>query len=365
MAGAVRQPIDVVALENHLEQNGLAIQRPFTLKQFGFGQSNPTYLITDANSNRYVLRKKPPGEILSQTAHQVEREYRMLHALEKTDIPVPKVFHLCEDATVIGTAFYVMEFLDGRFITDPYMPGVTAEHRREMWRDAVRTLVKLHQIDYKAVGLGGLSKHHGFYDRQIRTLLRIAQSQAQAVNVRTNAPLGALPHLEEVAEFFKTRQPGDRSTIVHGDFKIDNIVFHKTEPRVIGVLDWEMATIGHPLSDAVHLLSPLFEGGGSGTPVPDDRANSAIIPGLPTLQDALGWYQEDSRYDVRVDLEWGVAFAHFRGSVIAQGIAARYVTGQSKSPGAKEWADGLDARAQLMWETVRKLRESYSRLERL
>ncbi|KAL4896999.1 kinase-like domain-containing protein [Aspergillus ambiguus] len=363
MAGAVRQPIDVVALENYLEQQGLGIRRPFNVNQFGFGQSNPTYLITDANSNRYVLRKKPPGQILSQTAHQVEREYRVLRALENTNIPVPKVYVLCEDPAVIGTAFYVMEFLDGRFITDPYMPGVTAEHRQEMWRDAVRTLVKLHKIDYNAVGLGGVSKHDGFYDRQIRTFLRIAQSQAQAVNIQTKAPLGELPHLQEVADFFKTRQPRDRSTIVHGDFKIDNIVFHKTEPRVIGVLDWEMATIGHPLSDTIHLLSPLFEGGGSGTPIPSGRPDSDI-PGLPSLQDAMIWYRE-SGYDARADLEWGIAFAHFRGSVIAQGIAARYVTGQSKSPGAKEWADGLDARAQMMWETVKKLRESYGRHRKL
>ncbi|KOC14822.1 Phosphotransferase enzyme family protein [Aspergillus flavus AF70] len=363
MAGPVRQPIDVVALENYIGQYDLGISPPLNLKQFGFGQSNPTYLISDAKSQRYVLRKKPPGEIMSKTAHQVEREYRILHALENTEVPVPKVYILCEDPTVIGTAFYIMEFLDGRFITDPYMPGVTAEHRKEMWRDAVRTLVKLHTLDYNTVGLGGLGKHNKFYDRQIRTFTEIAQRQSRAVNANTNVPLGELPHLVEIASFFKTNQPKDRSGIVHGDFKIDNIVFHKTEPKVIGVLDWEMATIGHPLSDVVHLLSPIFQESGPAAPVLRDGGRHSI-PGLPGLEESLRWYNE-SGYEARPDLDWGIAFAHFRGCVIAHGIAARYVTGQSKSPGAKEWADSLDSRAQVMWETVKKLRESYIREKKL
>ncbi|KAE8381827.1 kinase-like domain-containing protein [Aspergillus bertholletiae] len=363
MAGPVRQPLDVVALENYLEQSDLGIARPLDLKQFGFGQSNPTYLITDAISQRFVLRKKPPGEIMSKTAHQVEREHLFLHALEKTDVPVPKVYILCEDPTVIGTAFYVMEFLDGRFITDPYMPGVTAQHRKEMWWDAVRTLVKLHTLDYNRVGLGGVGKHTNFYDRQIRTFIQIARRQSAVVNVKTNIPIGDLPHLEEITKIFKENQPKDRSTIVHGDFKIDNLVFHKTEPKVIGVLDWEMATIGHPLSDIVNLLSPIFQESGPGAPVLRDGSRNTM-PGLPSLEESLRWYHE-SGYEVRPDLDWGIAFAHFRGCVIAQGIAARYVTGQSKSPGAKEWADSLDSRAQIMWETVKKLRESYIRDKKL
>lgn len=231
------------------------------------------------------------------------------------------------------------------------------------WRDAVKTLVKLHTLDYNAVGLGELGRHNNFYDRQIRTFTEIAKRQSKAVNAITDVPLGDLPHLEEIARFFKTNQPKDRSSIVHGDFKIDNIVFHKTEPRVIGVLDWEMATIGHPLSDIVHLLSPIFQESGPGAPTLRD-GTSHSTPGLPSLEESLSWYQE-SGYEARPDLDWGIAFAHFRGCVIAQGIAARYVTGQSKSPGAKEWADSLDLRAHIMWETVKKLRDSYIRDKKL
>ncbi|GMG55278.1 unnamed protein product [Aspergillus oryzae var. brunneus] len=286
MAGPVRQPIDVVALENYIGQYDLGISPPLNLKQV-------------------------------------------------TSLP-PKLFHTS-------------------------IPEGTQEIKSSS--PPLRTLVKLHTLDYNTVGLGGLGKHNKFYDRQIRTFTEIAQRQSRAVNANTNVPLGELPHLVEIASFFKTNQPKDRSGIVHGDFKIDNIVFHKTEPKVIGVLDWEMATIGHPLSDVVHLLSPIFQESGPAAPVLRDGGRHSI-PGLPGLEESLRWYNE-SGYEARPDLDWGIAFAHFRGCVIAHGIAARYVTGQSKSPGAKEWADSLDSRAQIMWETVKKLRESYIREKKL
>lgn len=133
MAGAVRQPIDIPSLERYLDQNVPIIKTPIDVKQFGFGQSNPTYLITGSDKQQYVLRKKPPGKLLSKTAHQVEREYKIIHALEKTDVPVPKAYCLCEDSNVIGTPFYIMEFLDGRIFTDPAIPGVSAEERTALY----------------------------------------------------------------------------------------------------------------------------------------------------------------------------------------------------------------------------------------
>lgn len=226
--------------------------------QFGFGQSNPTYQVTDSTGTRFVLRKKPPGKLLSKTAHQVDREYRVIHALEQTDVPVPKAICLCQDENVIGTDFYIMDFLDGRMIVNPALPDVSPEDRREMWRDAVRTLAKLHRVRPKDVGLETFGRPSGYYNRQLKTFGRLAESQAAAKDQESGEPVGQLPHFDEFIQFFSDakKQPEDRGVLVHGDYKIDNLVFHKTEPKVIGILDWEMSTVGHPLADLTNLIQP-------------------------------------------------------------------------------------------------------------
>lgn len=208
-------------------------------QQFGFGQSNPTYQVIDASGNKFVMRKKPPGKLLSKTAHKVEREYRVIKGLETTDVAVPKTYCLCEDDSIVGTPFYIMEFLDGRIFEDFTMPGVPAEERTKLWKAAVETLARLHKVDFKAVGLEKFGKHAGFYGRQINTWATICQMQSQAVDVETKEAVGQLPHFEELLEFFQDEklQPKDTATLVHGDYKIDNMVFHKTEPRVIGILE--------------------------------------------------------------------------------------------------------------------------------
>ncbi len=203
------------------------------------------------------MRKKPPGKLVSKTAHQVEREYKIIHALEKTDVPVPKAYCLCEDSSVIGTPFYIMEFLDGRIIEDPTMPDVTPEDRTEMsatihslqvtgntdnmyrWHDAIRTLAKFHKVVPKDVGLENFGKPSGFYDRQIKTFATISRAQAATVDVETKEAVGQIPHIDEMLEYFRDKkfQPKDRGTPIHGDYKIDNLVFHKIEPRVIGILE--------------------------------------------------------------------------------------------------------------------------------
>lgn len=186
------------------------------------------------------MRKKPPGKLLSKTAHKVEREYRIIHALEKTDVPVPKAYCLCEDDAVVGTPFYIMEFLDGRIIEDAAMPGMEASERSALWHAAVDTLAKLHRIRPADVGLESYGKPTGFYDRQLKTWGTICASQAAAVDVETNEPVGDLPHFEEMVAYFRNKkgQPRDRGGLMHGDYKIDNLVFHKTEPRVIGILEY-------------------------------------------------------------------------------------------------------------------------------
>lgn len=224
-----------------------------------------------------MLRKKPPGELLSKTAHRVDREYRVIHALEQTDVAVPKTYCLCQDESVIGTDFYIMEFLDGRMIQNPSFPGVSAEDREEMWKDAIRTLGKLHRVRPKDVGLETFGKPTGFYNRQIKTFETLGKSQAAAKDKESGEEVGLFPHFHDFVQFFSqgNSQPQDRGVLVHGDYKIDNLVFHKTEPKVIGILDWEISkhksphgsrvatanvamtgTVGHPLADLTNLIEP-------------------------------------------------------------------------------------------------------------
>ncbi|KAI9036645.1 phosphotransferase family protein [Aspergillus affinis] len=351
MAGAVRQPIDIASLERYIDTNVPIIKTPL---EFGFGQSNPTYQLIAADGKKYVLRKKPPGQLLSKTAHKVEREYKIIHALEQTDVPVPKAYCLCEDSSVVGTPFYIMEFLDGRIFTDPAMPEVGAEERNALWKDAVRTLAKFHRVVPQSIGLENFGKPSGFYDRQIATFTAVSRAQSQAVDVESKEPVGELPHFMDMVQFFsnKATQPQDRGSLVHGDYKIDNMVFHKTEPRVIGILDWEMATVGHPLSDLCNLTSPYFL---DGTDHKTDEFQPNTILGLPTRDDCVRWYRELAGWDPTPDILWGDAFFSWRSSVIMQGIKARYALRQASSARAQEYAQKTVPFALGAWERVRQV----------
>lgn len=204
------------------------------------------------------------------------------------------------------------------------------------WHDAVRTLAKLHRIQPKSVGMERFGKPSGFYNRQIATLSRASHSQAQAVDVDTKQPVGELRHFDDVVRFFsnKASQPRDRGTFVHGDFKIDNLVFHKTEPRVIGILDWEMSTVGHPLSDISNLTSPYYI---QSSEHPSATFKAGATPGLPRREECLQWYADVAGWDPRPEINWGDAFFVFRSSVIVQGIAARHALRQASSARAGEY----------------------------
>ncbi|KAI0006747.1 phosphotransferase enzyme family protein [Xylariaceae sp. FL0662B] len=359
MAGPVRHPIDVEALEKYISHHVPEIKVPLDVKQFGFGQSNPTYQLTSPNGQRYVLRKKPPGKLLSKAAHKVEREYRIIAALGPTDVPVPKAYCLCEDDSVIGTPFYIMEFMDGRIIEDMAVPGVSAEERLSLWREAVYTLAKFHRVDYKKVGLETYGKGDKFYDRQLATWKQICDAQAQTIDVDTREPVGPIPHFDQLLRFFadKRRQPRDRGTLVHGDYKLDNLVFHRTEPRVIGILDWEMSTVGHPLSDLANMLNPFYTSGVKTNQSHDNRAFApGATPGLPTPDAILRWYGEVAGWDPRPEITWAMAFSIFRNSAICQGIAARYATRQASSAQAKQYADAFRPLGELAWRLVEEER---------
>ncbi|KAI1151309.1 kinase-like domain-containing protein [Nemania diffusa] len=355
MAGRVRHPIDVKALEQYLSQHVPEIKVPLDVKQFGFGQSNPTYQLTSADQKRYVMRKKPPGKLLSKSAHKVEREYRIIAALGPTDVPVPRAYCLCEDASVVGTPFYVMSFLDGRIFEDLSIPGVPAAERTSLWRAAVRTLARFHAVDFRGAGLESYGRSDGFYDRQLATWRQICAAQATAVDVDTGLPVGQIPHFDDMLRFFadKALQPRDRATLVHGDYKLDNMVFHKTEARVIGLLDWEMSTVGHPLSDLANLLMPFYTQ--EATRSYNPRAEAFLpgaTPGLPTPDVVLAWYKEEAGWDPRPEMHWALAFSVFKSSAISQGIAARYATRQASSAEAQKYADAFKPLGELAWTLV-------------
>ncbi|KAF2858754.1 APH-domain-containing protein [Piedraia hortae CBS 480.64] len=357
MAGPVRQPLDIPKLEAYLRNNLPNIITPLDVKQFGYGQSNPTYLLTTANKEQYVLRKKPPGTLISPTAHQVDREYKIMAALQQTSVPVPRTICLCQDTSVVGTSFYIMSFLKGRIFEDPAIPGVAPSERAAMWKSAVTTLSNLHSLDFAAVGLSSWDRPGAFYARQLKTLSTVTDAQAKAVDVDTLEPVGPLPHQKDLVSFFgdKNRQPRDKRTLVHGDYKLDNLVFHPSEPYVIGILDWEMATVGHPLADLANLIAPWTLA--TCTPAREaEVAHAGFIPGatagLPTLEQCIKWYEEGMDRVDRRELEWAEAFNVYRNTVIMHGIAARYARRQASSARAIKYVKQLKPFSDAAWELV-------------
>ncbi|OAQ29995.1 APH-domain-containing protein [Linnemannia elongata AG-77] len=347
--------LDAAQLEPYLAKAISGISLPIMVSQFKLGQSNPTYLLTDAKGQRFVLRKKPAGALLSSTAHAVEREYRILKALgENSNVPVPKVYTLCEDVSVIGTPFYVMEFLQGRIFSDITLSKLPFEERRLCWLSAIDTLAKLHQVDHVAVGLEGYGKPTGFYRRQIGSLSKVAAAQAAAKDGEGNA-VGPIPGMEEMAVWFKNNEVKDSTSIVHGDYKMDNLVFHPTEPRVIGILDWELSTIGHPYSDLANLLNPYYTPAIEGSPmgglggIPDKD-----LP-IPPVNILLERYCNQTSRPFPID-NWlfCIAFSFFRMSVILHGIKARVARGQASSAEAQFYANLTDSVADLALQIAKQ-----------
>ncbi|KAJ4178921.1 hypothetical protein NW767_013263 [Fusarium falciforme] len=370
MAETVRQPIDIVRLSTYIKQNVAQIALPISLKQFGHGQSNPTYEITSATGAKFVLRKKPPGELLSKNAHAIEREYEIIKALETTNVPVPKVYCLCNDSSIVGTPFYVMEFLDGRIFEEAWLPGVPPQERSAIWKEAVDTLAKLHSVDLSQIGLGTWKKSTSFYSRQVKSLSRTSEAQASTTSPSGKQAVGKLPHYEEMVSFFAdgNSHPPDTRRLVHGDFKLDNLVFHKTEPRVIGILDWEMATEGHPLSDLVNLLMPFSWNPQQVSFLTSETLTAELkelqdnfrpnsIPGIPSMKQCLTWYWGGVDWVATGSLDWGIAFSNFRTAVIMQGIAARIVRGQASGAKARQFAQQTLAYASWAYARVARLQQ--------
>ena len=261
-----------------------------------------------------MLRKKPPGQLLA-SAHQVDREYRIMKALHGSGVPVPVMRALCEDPDVIGTAFYVMDYLEGRIFRDATPPGMTPAERAEIYDQLNATLAALHKVDYVAVGLTGYGRPDGYFERQI----------ARWTKQYRGAETQSIPAMEQLIAELPARIPKDPAvSIAHGDYRLENVMFHPTEPRLIAVLDWELSTIGHPLADlGYNGFLWHSEGVGWGSLLGVDFAAS----GIPTERDYVAAYCRRTGRDGIDDWSFYVAFSVFRLASISQGVYSRILAG--------------------------------------
>jgi aminoglycoside phosphotransferase (APT) family kinase protein len=284
-----------------------------TVQQFQGGASNPTFLLTAQDGRRYVLRKKPPGQLLA-SAHQVEREHRVMKALEGR-VPVPRMRGLCEDPAVIGTPFYVMDFLEGRIFRDASLPGLQPAERAAIYDDLNATLARLHQIDVEAVGLGDYGRPGNYFERQV----------ARWTRQYRDAATESLPAMESLIEELPRRIPADASiSIAHGDYRLENVMYHPTEPRIVAVLDWELSTIGHPLADLAY--NAFLWRSHSPTWGSLDGVDFAAS-GIPTEAEYVAAYCRRTGRDGIADWPFLMAFSIFRLASISQGVYRRTLAG--------------------------------------
>ncbi|XP_061369330.1 probable acyl-CoA dehydrogenase IBR3 isoform X2 [Gastrolobium bilobum] len=304
----------------------------FTVSQFGHGQSNPTYLMEVGSQGsqvkRYVLRKKPPGTLLA-SAHAVDREFQVLQALgTHTQVPVPKVFCLCNDPTVIGTAFYIMEYLEGRIFTDPKLPGVAPERRRAIYRETAKTLASLHSANVDSIGLGKFGRRNDYCKRQIERWAKQYVASTSEGKPARNQKMFAL------VDWLQHRIPSEDSSgatagLVHGDFRIDNLVFHPTEDQVIGILDWELSTLGNQMCDVAYSCLPYIADIGH-EKIQEGMERSGLPEGIPSLPEYLAEYCSlAGRKWPAAEWKFYVAFSFFRGASIYAGVYNRWVKGNA------------------------------------
>ncbi len=318
---------------------------PVQLQPLAGGQSNPTYRLL-AGGRRWVLRRKPPGVLLA-SAHAVDREYRVMAGLAGTGVPVPRVHALCEDEGVIGSAFIVMDLVEGRVFADPALPGVPNAERAALYDATVGALAAIHRVDVAAAGLQDHGRPQRYFARQLERWTR--QYRASQTE-----PLAAMEHL---IDWLPAHQPpgldDEPATLVHGDYRLDNLIFHPTEPRVLAVIDWELSTLGHPLADlAYHLMAWRV--------TPDEfrglKGHDLAALGLPDEAAHLARYRAHGGRAPGEHWEWVMAFNMFRMAAILQGIRARALQGNAAAADALATGERARRMADAGWRLAALLR---------
>ena len=330
-----RDRIDVDRLADWMTAHVAGFAGPVTARKFAGGQSNPTYRL-DTPTRSYVLRRKPFGPILP-SAHAVEREYRVIAGLHPTGFPVPRPHALCEDAVIIGSRFYVMEMVEGRTIWDGTMPDMAPPDRRHHYEALIDTLAALHRIDPVAVGLSDYGRPGNYFERQVARWTK----QYRAAETERMEPV------ERLIDWLPRTLPAQtRTSIVHGDYRIDNMIFAADAPRVVAVLDWELSTLGDPLADFSYLLMNWVT-------APEGRSGvmgmTGPATGIPTLDEVVARYCAATDRDGVPQLDWYFAYNLFRLTGIVQGIKRRIIDGNASSASAHETAARVGDLAAAAW----------------
>ena len=310
---------DEARLAAYLSEHVEGFRGPLTAHKFAGGQSNPTFHI-EAASGDYVLRRKPPGELL-KSAHAVDREFKVISALANTDVPVAKAYHLCEDETVIGSMFYLMEFVQGRVMWDPALPEETPESRTEIYAEMNRVLAAMHLVDVDAVGLGDYGRPGSYFERQVSRWTK----QYRATETES------IPEMETLIEWLPANMPADdgRVSLVHGDFRLDNMMFDKQSNKVVALVDWELSTLGHPFADLAYQCmqwrmprESLIAGLG-------DIDRKAM--GIPSEEEYVAMYCRNMGIDKIDNWNFYLVFSVFRFAAILQGVKKRGLDGNASS----------------------------------
>ena len=337
---APQHAFDTVRLADWIARNVAPLGGPLEVEQFKGGQSNPTYLLS-AGAQRYVLRRKPPGKLLP-SAHAVDREYRVITALAGTDVPVARTYALCEDDGVIGSAFYLMEFVQGRVFWDPRLPDLQADERGRIYDATNRVIASLHSLDPVELGLGNFGKPGEYIARQVA---RWSKQYRAAETERIEA-------MDRLIDWLPANIPvGDETRIVHGDYRLDNVIFHASEPRILAVLDWELSTLGHPLADfAYHCMAWRIPPGTFRGLAGVDHA----ALGIPTEQQYVEMYCRRTGRDAIPAQEWQYYMIYnlFRLAAILQGVLARALQGNASSAEAMQTGRRARDLAELAWSWV-------------